>query len=338
MNQMKRTRKLFALLLAAVMVFGIFVTGCNKSDDGAALEAALKEKEELTAEISSLKKQLEDAQNATPPTSPTEPIPVATDMIIGINTLLYPKGASADTAANELSVSGASTVMAIPQVPVGLVIDHWTLNGKVLDVEPDNVEFPVDGNSVIEAVLRDELKVTSVNATMRFLDDKGKPTGDKFTEYVFEYDDENVSGGLITVYVEAVIPSGYVISHWLLNDVPYHFARVSSSFTVYDLNETTVYEPIFRKASATPTPTPTTAPVETVLISCTNCTFTGGGMVNARTGSVPKGSTLTVTGTTELGNPVVWMINGVTDNDTIGRTSITRTVNSDTTFRYTGYN
>ncbi|NLO61977.1 MAG: hypothetical protein GX099_00935, partial [Clostridiaceae bacterium] len=68
MNQMKRTRKLFALLLAAVMVFGIFVTGCNKSDDGAALEAALKEKEELTAEISSLKKQLEDAQNATPPT------------------------------------------------------------------------------------------------------------------------------------------------------------------------------------------------------------------------------------------------------------------------------
>lgn len=338
MNQMKRIRKLFAVLLVAVMMVGVFVAGCKKDDDGASLEAALKEKDELAAEISVLKKQLEDAKNATAPTSPTESAPAGKDLIIGINTLLYIKGTSADTAADALAVSGAATVIAVPQVPVGMVIDHWTLNGKVLDVEPDNVEFQVNGNSVIEAVMRDELKVTSVNATMRFLDDKGKPTGDKFTEYVFEHDDEHVSDGLITVYVEAVIPSGYVISHWLLNDVPYHFAKVSSSFTVYDLNETTVYEPVFRKASATPTPTPTTAPVETVLISCTNCTFTGGGLVNASTGSVPKGSTLTVTGMTAVGSPVVWIINGVTDEDTTGRTSITRTVNSNTTFRYTGYN
>ncbi len=330
---MNRTRKIFAVILAAALIFGIFATGCRKSDDGEELAAALKKNDDLATEIESLKAQLEDAANVTPaPTSEPE----RSEFVIGLNALLYPVGGASADADSVVYFNDQISVVAIPQVPIGKVLDYWRWNGRWSDNNSLSAAFTVKGNSVLEAVLRDELKVTAINATLQFLDDKGHPTGEKFTECIFEDDDDGVRDGLISVYVEAVVPANYYVSHWLINNVPYYFAKTIRSFTVYDLDETTVYEPVFKKLDPTPTPTPT--PVETVTVSCTNCTFTGGGLTNATNGSVPNGTTITVTGTTDLGNPVVWLINGVTDADTMGRTSLTRTVNSNTTFRYTGYN
>ena len=160
--------------------------------------------------------------------------------------------------------------------------------------------------------------------------DRGKPKGEPFTEFVFEEDYENpvtketMPGGWITVYVEAVVPKGYAVDYWLINDVPYYYNRTVTSFTVHDLNEATVYEVVLRKENApssTPKPTakPTTTPQyvyepdpdptpEPVYysVSCSDCTFSGGGYSGATSGSVPAGTVITVTENVSYSGSVKW--------------------------------
>lgn len=56
----------------------------------------------------------------------------------------------------------------------------------------------------------------------------------------------------------------------------------------------------------TQTPEPTQPPVQTYGVSCTNCTFTGGGYVNATYGEVPAGTVITVTGSDPTRLPTSW--------------------------------
>ena len=96
---------------------------------------------------------------------------------------------------------------------------------------------------------------------------------------------------------------------------------------VYDLGATTTYEVVLKEE----------VQVETVKVTCTNCTFSGGGYTNATSGNVPKGTKITVTGTNDIGNPVSWEINGSEIEGYRGMKSITYTVNRNTTFKYTGF-
>jgi hypothetical protein len=168
-----------------------------------------------------------------------------------------------------------------------------------------------------------EKKVTSVNAYMQLLDSKNLPTGDQFNEKAFGNQNEKIS-----VYVSAVIPKGYEIDYWLINNAKYYFNKAVTAFTVLDLNGTTVYEAVLKK----------TAAVATVSISCINARFTGGGYTNATSGTVPKGTKLTITGIVDIGNPTYWEINGTMSDSYFSKKTITYTVNGNTTFKYTGFN
>lgn len=261
-----------------------------------------------------------------------------------------------------LIVDGAMELTATATVPAGMAVDYWELNGAPYyeDME-DTFTFTAQGNTVVDARLRPEHKVTSINAEMQFLDKKGEPKGEKFTEFVFEEDYENTvthetqPGDWITVYVKAVVPKGYAVDYWLINDVPYYYNRTVTSFTVHDLNETTVYEVVLKKENApssTPKPTskpmqqpiyvpePTQEPVQTPAptpityysVSCFQCTFSGGGYSGATSGSVPAGTRITVTSTYPSYYTVYWVGSHSTPYKESAERSFTYIVDADCNF------
>lgn len=264
-----------------------------------------------------------------------------------------------------LITDGTHELVAMADIPEGMAVDYWEVNG--IQYYEDMTEaylFVPQEDAVVDARLRPEHKVTTINAEMQFLDAKGKPKGEEFTEFVFEEDYENpithetCLGDWITVNVKAVVPRGYAVDYWLINDIPYYYNRTVTSFTVHDLNETTVYEVVLKKENApssTPKPTvkptstvkptqqpvqtpyvpePTEAPVVMYSVSCSGCTFSGGGYSGATSGSVPAGTSITVSENISYSSQVKWTsgsyING--DNWDPGPNSFSYTVNSDCSF------
>lgn len=247
----------------------------------------------------------------------------------------------------ELHEGGTYTAEAI--VPEGMAVYGWMFNGELVTDEYSANAFmePLPyceelytfdaalGDATIAVILRDEKRVMSINASMRFLDKRGRAKGAKFDDFIFEYDYENTvthetqPGGLISVYVEADIPKGYTVDYWLINGIEYHFDRTVKGFTVYNIEESTVYEAVLKEESKstskpkpkpTPTPTPrqwadkptrtaeparTAEPVVYYNVKCTSCTFSGGGYSGATSGMVPAGTTITIT-SNYGGDKVVW--------------------------------
>lgn len=336
------------------------LTACQDNSSNADIEA-------MKLQMQLMQQQLDEAKQAGyEPSAPADtqapvPEPAAPseeengDLILALHSTI--------DGETMLIVDGAMELTATATVPAGMAADYWELNGAPYyeDME-DTFTFTAQGNTVVDARLRPEHKVTSINAEMQFLDKKGEPKGEKFTEFVFEEDYENTvthetqSGDWITVYVKSVVPKGYAVDYWLINDVPYYYNRTVTSFTVHDLNETTVYEVVLKKENApssTPKPTskpmqqpiyvpePTQEPVQTPAptpityysVSCFQCTFSGGGYSGATSGSVPAGTEITVTSI--YNSPNVWYWTGsVTDGDYSGggKKSFTYTVNSDCEF------
>lgn len=173
--------------------------------------------------------------------------------------------------------------------------------------------FTAQGNTLVEAVLWDEKKLTTVNATIQFLDVKGKASGDTPTEFVFEQDyinpvtKEICPGGKI----KAKVPSGKVVDYWLINGVPYFYNTGVSSFIVEDLDQTTVYEVVLKDKEIT-----------YYKVTCDYCSFNG-----KTSGYVAAGSTITVKGDGNISG--YFTINGVRDSQKYIR-SITLEINQDT--------
>lgn len=269
-----------------------------------------------------------------------------------------------------VTIDGSTELTAEADIPDGMAVDYWELNGQALYEETGaSFTFTAEGNTAVGAVLRPECKVTAVNAQLQFLNDDAKPAGEAFTEFVFEDDYENpvtgqtLAGGLITVYVKAVVPSGYALDYWTINGVPYYYGSTVTAFTVQELDEATVYEAVLREVSApvtvpkpvatpaptakpattpaptpVPTPEPTPEPVTYYSVSCTGCTFSGGGYSGATSGSVPAGTTITVTSTVSYSNTWYWT-GSITDGNNFnggGAASHTYTVNSDCIFECKG--
>lgn len=230
-------KKILCLLLCLVLV--ISMTACTSSAKVSALEARLAE----------LEGQTENDQGNT-----------GVKQVIAVNAKVYLDGESESSASAGIEFTDPVRIIVKPELPEGKVVRLWSVNGQEMEaVQGENLKLEVSDTTVVKAVLRDELKVTTINAHMQFLDKYGDPTGEKFDEYVFEYDDENVSNQVITVYVEAEVPSGYTVDYWKINEIPYYFNRTVTAFTVEKLDETTVYEVVFKKAS-TSTPKPNSTP------------------------------------------------------------------------------
>jgi len=344
---MKRFKMITALMLAAVMLLG--VTGCGNGDMDA-----------MKAQMQAMQQQLDAAIEAGFAPSGQDKMPQQDsaaekeDMVLALHATI--DGQSA------VPVSGEQ-LTATAVIPEGMAVDHWALGGEhQLDQVEETFVFTAQQATAVEAVLRPEKKVTSINAQMQFLDEKQKPKGEEFTEFVFEEDYQNpvtkedIVGGMVTVYVEAEIPSGYDVDYWLINEVPYYFNRTIKSFTVYDLDQTTVYEVVLKKVNAPastpkatpkptakPTPTPdeywaTIAPKEKYTVTCVGCTFSGGGYKNATKGTVTEGTKITVKENIDYSGAVVW-INGdyiKGDNWNPGPDSFSYTVKKDCRFECVG--
>jgi len=250
-----------AVLSALLALSILLMTGCAKQKENLEkIEILVGENNALQSKAGQLEQQV--AQLTEQLNAPVEP--VLFNYAIGINCSL--SSGEAQQAA-EIPFLEKIPVTATAQIPEHMVLDHWLVNGiEVEGTEPELV-IEAEGNSIIEAVLRDKLTVTSINAYIQLLNQNDKPEGDKLTEYVFDYNNAQDSAK-VSFQVKAEVPNGYAINYWLINNVPYHFNRTISSITVKGLEESTVYEVVLRKesqdssepAQAPDAPAPTSRP------------------------------------------------------------------------------
>lgn len=164
------------------------------------------------------------------------------------------------------------TVTAAPAK--GQKVDYWVLNGvkydfyeyRCLSCTVRELTYPL----VIEVVYQKAdsetlgkvekdpqlpLTVTTKSAKCCFITLKGKGVGGWMTSFDFtgEYTNpatgKKVSDGTITLRVMASAPKGKRAAGWKINDAIFRFDSKTENFYVYDLDEATVYEPIFVDAS-----------------------------------------------------------------------------------------
>ena len=293
-------KRFFALILALVMLLSL--AGCGSDKGNQELEAKLAETE---SQLEQTQQKLEAAEKklsmSSTPSSQT---------VTAVNATINGKESIQINQATEL------TAMATPAE--GEIVEGWKVNGVLQEGASGNaLVFTAQGDSVVEAIVRQEKKLTAVNATIQFLDAKGKAAGDTLTEFVFEKDytnpvtKETCPGGKISAQIKAVIPSGKVVDYWLINGVPYYYNSSVNSFIVKDLDETTVYEVVLKDK-----------PVTYYKVTCDDCNFNG-----KTSGYVEAGKTITVEASyyKDYG---YFYINGTKYNSSY-KHSITITVNED---------
>lgn len=246
-------KKIIALVLALMM---FFMVGCVSESD---LAAKQEEVDSLAADNAQLISEIE---------------------ALGASKTVY---AIQSTINGESSAqfSGTAELTAKASIAEGQIVDHWEINGVAQpDSAADTFSFTAESSGTVAAYMRQEKKITTINAEMRFLDADKKASGDPLTEFVFENDytnpvtGETVEGGKISAEIKAVIPNGKIIDYWLINGVPYYYNGDVSSFIVEDLDEATTYELILKDK-----------PITYYRVTCSGCTFNGisGGLVAAGT-------------------------------------------------------
>jgi outer membrane murein-binding lipoprotein Lpp len=237
MNPMK---KIIPFLLIAALMLGVLISGCGaKETDSTQADLPTTDDHELQDKIEELESRIADLTAAGEAAA-------AVRYAVGVNALLSLSG---DTASpqGEVAFSGSATITAAAVIPEGMALDHWSVNGAPLEDSQVQITVDADGNTVIEAVMRAELKVTAVNAYIQLLSDKGEPEGDKLAEYVFEEEE----GQLVSIYIHAEIPSGYEVDYWLIDGVAHHFNKTVTSIKMYNLDASAAYEVVLKKKAAT---------------------------------------------------------------------------------------
>jgi len=162
----------------------------------------------------------------------------------------------------------------------------------------------------------DTLTVQCISSDMCFITSKGKGVGGWFDEFDFTGSYYNpalkkdIDNGTITLRVKADPPKGKKAVGWKINDAEFRFDSRTDNFYVYDLDRSTVYEPMVANATYT--------------VTCKGCTFSGGGYTKAKKGTVPAGTKITVY------PDATHFWNGVVSNENEKPRSYT--INSDSTF------
>lgn len=136
------------------------------------------------------------------------------------------------------------------------------------------------------------LLVEAKNARMAHVNHQGKAAGGTFAEFDFTQDfinratNELEDGGCVTVHVTATVPEGMIVTFWRFNEARLNFNSDVYSFTVESLSHSMRYQPVLYTK---------TTPVPEYTVTCHSCTFSGGGYTNAKSGTVPYGTKITIT-------------------------------------------
>jgi len=198
--------------------------------------------------------------------APTEPEPLKPAIyVIGVNAIVQREG-----EWRVLRLDEAAEVSIIPLVPEDMVFDHWEVDGIAVGGGEGGLKMNISETTVAEAVLRPMKKVVSLSSSMQLVNEKRKSKGDNFDEFEFEFDyvgfDGSVmSGGSVSLSVEAEIPDDKSMDYWLINGVPYFFGGEITGFTVMGLDSAMVYEAVLRNKDAAPT-VPASNPPETAVL------------------------------------------------------------------------
>ena len=201
--------------------------------------------------------------------------------------------------------SGTITAKITADRPSSGAIDYWVIDGikyyfdvtvkfitvydlkesMTVEVVYKNKESKtlLTGEQIESARTGETLTVTSINARMNHLHQKTNKTGqESFTEFDFTDDYANaVTGETMRGVAHVKVSTKYSnINYWLFNGVEIHFSTEPDRFYAHGIYKSMVYE---------------VRGSDNVNVSCdANCTFSGGGYTNARSGSVPRGTTITV--------------------------------------------
>ena len=226
-------------------------------------------------------------------------------------------------------------------------MEYWVINGVKYTFNTQVKSFTlreVTYGMTIEAVLdgasprtlRTEaayapigmLLVESKGARMSHVDERGKSAGRTFTKLDFTHDyinqatDATEMGGQVTVRVAAAIPEGMVVTFWRFNGARMNFNSDVTSFIADGLQESMVYQAVFHTM---------TTPVPEYTITCKNCTFSGGGYTNAKSGTVPYGTRITIT---PQGNSSLGWWSGTHRTDEVSNKSVTWIVKNNCSFEW----
>lgn len=145
---------------------------------------------------------------------------------------------------------GETVVEAAAHVPEGMKLLRWTVNGEALETLDEHITLTLSENTVVEAEFRPIKKVICINCTMQFLDSYENNGGESFTEFVFEDDYLNTftglteEGGSMLLCVQAPIPAGKTLDHWLVNGQAFAVHGTVNIFNAF-VTEATTFEPVF---------------------------------------------------------------------------------------------
>ena len=153
----------------------------------------------------------------------------------------------------ELTEEGRYLARAL--LPEGYTVDHWEINEEPVDAGNRlySLEFDSEGVWKVEAVLREELRVTCVNAYLRFLDESGAASGALYSAVSFEYDytvpttGELHPGGTLTVYVSPLIPNGQEVDYWLINGEKVEADNPARGILLQDLDHSVVISAVLKE-------------------------------------------------------------------------------------------
>lgn len=279
MNQFRNKRIWMILLICA---FLLITAACSRkaedSESSQIINSLLAERSQLQTELEETKaslnetrRTLESVQSAPKPT----PVVVVETKEVEVFVTRDPGSSQSTLAQTEYAVGvdctvngqaraalyGITKIVCSPVVPEGMAFDHWEVNGKRDAETKATLELSVSKSTVIRAVLHEKKIVKCINCYLEFLDAKNNAKGSKYTEFDFENEYKNpvtgskCKGGLIDFYLFASVPRGMQVDYWLINGVKYQPPSNLTKFRVVGLDEATVYEVVFKKASSgTPVP------------------------------------------------------------------------------------
>ena len=237
-------------------------------------------------------------------------------------------------------VNGDTNVYITADVPRGKKLAYWVINGVRYDFNRVPKKFSIRHVTealTIEAVYTSsttllspekiqegrtgaQLWVRTIHAKLCHITARDKGAGGWMKEFNFTDDYKNLAtgqrelGGQVTARVQAVIPKNKKISYWKFNNMEIDFDTNVTEFIVRTLNVSMVYEPIFasvKQKEKTPDPVPDPDPQPVYYnVTCTNCSFSGGGYSKARSGKVLAGTRITVQ--SDFSYVEEWTVNGST--------------------------
>lgn len=174
-----------------------------------------------------------------------------------------------------VTIEGPTTLTAVAALADGEQLDHWELNGTVVENEINPwIVFSADGDTVIMAVKRGddqpapaapapaaeeadaEKTVTAVGCTLQYLDAKGNGAGQSYESlrfdqpYVNPVTGETVSDGSISFKVTATIPKGKKVDYWVIDGIHYDFEDKIKTIVFEDLKDSMTVEVVLAKGSS----------------------------------------------------------------------------------------